>query len=688
MGISNLLEEAALQYPEAKKGIYAGSEIGRVIKNKIPDELRSTIKLSDYKLKGSIGSGNFAEVPWVAIMDPELTKSTQIGIYIVFLFSSDGKRIYLSLNQGVTYFNQKKYNTKQIDQIISLIKEEFPGEDDTVSTLDLNATSNLAKGYTKTNIYAYKYETHSMPSDDIINANLNTLLITYHQIKEKIVKGGKSMEDFYQKFEQQLNDVKYQEFKLLMSKFIKQANFNLQKSENRSTTIGEAGFENNKFHKRGQFDRLTINDIQIDVHLFGSGSYGPVNTGEGSTNLPYICYEGSKDNWVNLRVTFENYQAKSVEIVLWNKMNGDTRTGHKFDIDDLSLFDESKPSEPFIKFYNDFFEESWYSIDSSSSSNIKEDEFKISPLGWNKILFGPPGTGKTYSIKKFQDELGLKEQSDNVNDFFSLVTFHQSYGYEDFIEGIYAETIDGKINYRVKDGVFKEFCNRAKEHPNEKFLFVIDEINRGNISKIFGELITLIEPTKRLGQSEALSAKLPYSGDLFGVPNNVYILGTMNTADRSIAMMDTALRRRFSFIERMPDHGILTEKIGIVEGVDVGEMLEVMNKRIEYLYDRDHTLGHAFFMNISTINDLKQVFENNIIPLLQEYFYEDYEKIKAVLNDVKNIYIEPVSDYSNLFSNEFSELIDDNGTTRYVLNKNVTNEEFKSFVKNIIKVGN
>lgn len=306
----------------------------------------------------------------------------------------------------------------------------------------------------------------------------------------------------------------------------------------------------------------------------------------------------------------------------------------------------------------------------------------------NIILYGPPGTGKTYSIKKFQSQLGLQDQSEDMNDFFSLVTFHQSYGYEDFIEGIYAETIDGKINYRVKDGVFKEFCNRALKNPNEKFLFVIDEINRGNISKIFGELITLIEPTKRLGQAEALSVTLPYSGDLFGVPDNVYILGTMNTADRSIAMMDTALRRRFSFVERMPDYGILTEQIGVVEGVDVGKMLEIMNKRIEYLYDRDHMLGHAFFMNISTINDLKEVFENSIIPLLQEYFYEDYEKIRAVLNDIKNVYIEPVSDYSNLFSEEFSELIDDNGITRYALNNNVTNKDFKLFVNNIVNVGN
>ncbi|XBO84426.1 AAA family ATPase [Enterococcus faecium] len=145
------------------------------------------------------------------------------------------------------------------------------------------------------------------------------------------------------------------------------------------------------------------------------------------------------------------------------------------------------------------------------------------------------------------------------------MTFHQSYGYEDFIEGIYAETEEGRIHYRVKDGVFKEFCNRAKSYPDQNFLFVIDEINRGNISKIFGELITLIEPTKRLGAKEELSVVLPYSGEQFGVPKNVYLLGTMNTADRSIAMMDTALRRRFSFVEKMPDSNIVKRKLAILK---------------------------------------------------------------------------------------------------------------------------
>ena len=174
------------------------------------------------------------------------------------------------------------------------------------------------------------------------------------------------------------------------------------------------------------------------------------------------------------------------------------------------------------------------------------------------------------------------------------------------------------------------------------YVFIIDEINRGNISKIFGELITLIEDTKRNGASEAMEATLPYSGESFSVPQNVYILGTMNTADRSIALMDTALRRRFGFIEMLPDPEVLDRLgIGIVsfddkEELNLSEMLRVMNKRIEYLYDREHTIGHAFFIKLATEYSLKtlaEIFKKKIIPLLQEYFYDDYEKIQLVLGD-------------------------------------------------------
>lgn len=272
----------------------------------------------------------------------------------------------------------------------------------------------------------------------------------------------------------------------------------------------------------------------------------------------------------------------------------------------------------------------------------------------NLILYGPPGTGKTYNsaiyavaicdgknIEDFTDYKAVMKRYNELKDDgrIAFTTFHQSYGYEEFIEGIKPLTDDDTkdIYYSIESGIFKNFCEDASKNNSSNYVFIIDEINRGNISKILGELITLIETSKRAGMPEEMSAILPYSGKPFSVPSNVYIIGTMNTADRSIALMDTALRRRFQFMEIMPDAQVLRD-IGAdkVEDLDVAKLLETINERIEFLYDREHTIGHAFFTGLKdnpSVEKLKSIFEKSIIPLLQEYFYEDYEKIQMVFGD-------------------------------------------------------
>ncbi|WP_323930278.1 McrB family protein [Aeromonas veronii] len=231
---------------------------------------------------------------------------------------------------------------------------------------------------------------------------------------------------------------------------------------------------------------------------------------------------------------------------------------------------------------------------------------------------------------------------------YATTTFHQSYGYEEFIEGLRAATDDeGNIHYSVEPGEFLKLCRRAEQDPSHQYAMFIDEINRGNISKIFGELISLVEIDKRAGGQHPMTIQLAYSGKPFSVPSNVDIIGTMNTADRSLALMDTALRRRFDFIEMMPDSTLFAghDAIDIGSGhpLSLGKLLDKLNQRIEVLYDREHTLGHAFFYpayqavkngdHAGALLALKEAFQTKVIPLLQEYFYEDWQKIRLVLGD-------------------------------------------------------
>ena len=435
------------------------------------------------------------------------------------------------------------------------------------------------------------------------------------------------------------------------------------------------------------------------------------------------------------------------------------------------------------KFYKNIENSKQNNSDNKGYEMTDDDKKLTYPL--NQILYGPPGTGKTYSaITKAIEILEKRkvDRSENRDDLkkkfdeyiqsgqIKFVTFHQSYGYEEFVEGIKAKNdTNGNLKYEVEDGIFKTLCQIAKkkneiivktkddnkiideenfkelydsyvltlpeystspsskvlttqtgyefylyknttpsivvrakngsspmsvaysklkrvlfdgeeytyssyepkiiddmrlniqkhtiDNSTKNYVLIIDEINRGNISKIFGELITLIEPSKRLGADDEIIVELPYSKEKFGVPSNLYIIGTMNTADRSIALMDTALRRRFEFVKMMPEYNDLKK----VADIDIGQMLKTINERIEYLYDRDHAIGHAYFINVSDMETLANVFKNKILPLLQEYFYDDWEKIRLVLGDnQKNEDLQFVKVKKNMVAKElFGSKIDD-----------------------------
>ena len=281
----------------------------------------------------------------------------------------------------------------------------------------------------------------------------------------------------------------------------------------------------------------------------------------------------------------------------------------------------------------------------------------------NIIFFGPPGTGKTYSTNTYciaickgipvkeallmdRDDINREYKELYDQDRIKFITFHQSYTYEDFVIGIFPRMEGGKLSYAAKSGAFKTLCDNAKDDPDRNYVIVIDEINRGNISKIFGELITLIEDSRRSGAKEETRVDLPIADEQglskFSVPSNVYIIGTMNTADRSIQHVDTALRRRFKFIEIGPNPELLKDtliKAG-EESVGLDKILSEMNKRIVRYYDREHAIGHSYFLSLrepmsdeERLKALGDIFHDKIIPLLQDYFFEDYGKIQKVLNE-------------------------------------------------------
>jgi hypothetical protein len=305
----------------------------------------------------------------------------------------------------------------------------------------------------------------------------------------------------------------------------------------------------------------------------------------------------------------------------------------------------------------------------------------------NLLLHGPPGTGKTWALKERALQLAIKAEelpSEGDADYrrkldglwsncirreqVAMCTFHQAYTYEEFVEGIRPRAQDGKVSYSVEDGLFKKMSllalaeglggavrtlgveERLKSAKTwlagdgdprarldftggRQFVLVIDEINRANVARVMGELITLLEDDKRIGGADPLVLRLPASGERFAVPPNLHVIGTLNTADRSIALMDVALRRRFAFEEKRPDVAVLRQTLPADKALTalVVDLFTTINQRLLFLHDREHQIGHAYFLKVRTIEGLRDVMVKKVLPLLQEYFFGQWVRVALVL---------------------------------------------------------
>lgn len=613
-----------------KQGITAGSEPGKWKK-----QIDGLIQDFDYVCSVNFGSGNLSDYPAINFFRKDILHkgysngeipSQQYGMYIWFSYAHKEKTLYLALTASNKY-KKTEFDCKALQDL-----EKYTG------------------GIFDNTNYDYTYNIRNFSIED------------FDEYKEELYNKFCSLVDLFNRFPQK-------DFIKINEEF--ESN-NIQKMLNQNSSLNQILYgppgtgktyhtidkaleilgENleSRDEKKAKFDEY-VRKGQIVFTTFHQ-SYGYEEFVEGikpridsEENSKEIEYEIKDGIFKELCENASNKERKINDLIVNNKINNVWK---------VSLGEKARKDTENLQKYcfdNNQIRIGWndtIGIDNNSSIN----NFRSMQIGDLVCILDTVKTIKAVGVVKSEVKYSKNEEFEKEYSFNSeeYQTYREvEWILKDKIIDIYKlndntnltlQTVYRLWRISVND-LLEEVKNQKEEsqitnietigdNTNKNFIIIIDEINRGNVSKIFGELITLIEASKRLGEKEELKVTLPYSGKKFGVPKNVYIIGTMNTADRSITSLDTALRRRFEFVEMMPDASKLSMDC---EGINLQELLKAINTRIEYLLDREKTIGHAFFIGVENLNDLKSIFQNKIIPLLQEYFYNDYALINAVLND-------------------------------------------------------
>ncbi|HEB9347444.1 TPA: AAA family ATPase [Campylobacter coli] len=569
------------------------------------------LKSYGFCVKLSYGKGTISKIPWIIFIRTDTQEyKASYGVYvycgikrengeiIVCIGESEDKTInYLAKNKVDDYntqFNKKTYDYKNLNNDIDLIIDKIVENMQWFAKLPLNEIQDR-NDLSKSNNKEIRNDGSEMSNKkENKNLSLNQILYgppgtgkTYHTIDKALEILGENLES------------------------------------------------RDRDEKKAKFDEY-VKDGQIVFTTFHQ-SYGYEEFVEGikpkvdKKELEYEVQSGIFKKICEKALNNLNKEIKNKlkELEINNKTNSVWK---------ISLGEKIRKDTEFLQKYcfeNNQIRIGWWDTE-KITNNPFIDNFRSMKIGDLVCVFDTISTIKAVGVVKSKVKYSKNEEFEKEYSFD--LEEYQTYREVEWILKdkiidilqLNNKTLDQKTVYQLKNISVSNLIKTIKDNLKDKFIIIIDEINRGNISKIFGELITLIEPSKRIGADEELKVTLPYSKEEFGVPQNVYILGTMNTADRSITALDTALRRRFEFIEMMPDVSKLSDNY---KDVNLQELLKAINTRIEYLLDREKTIGHAFFIGVENLEDLKKVFQNKIIPLLQEYFYNDYALISAVLND-------------------------------------------------------